>query len=515
MYYNYLARNMSNKQKLSVLILISTIIRLVVGNSIQLGNDEVYYWTYARYPDWSHFDHPPMVGFFEQLFTLNLLFESELALRLGFIISGTLSTLLMYLIGKEVKDERTGLIAAVLFNTSIYGFIISGLFIMPDGPMVLFWMTSLLFFIKYQKATERRKINLFLSLSLISVSLGVYAKYQSVYLLFGYGLFWLLYKRDQLKNPVLYVNLCFTSLIVFIIVYWNYLHSFSGMSYHSERVTLFSLDFNLDSFLREAVGQIAYNNPYNYIVILIALFAFKKKQYIDPPYFRLLLFISIPLILTTLFFSLYRDTLPHWSGVAFLSLAVLAAAHLSERHKTPVLTLTLVLIFSIVLVGIGVVNKGWGIDATGAVQEKTKLGKNDPTLDMFGWDQFKNELSALEAQRPELVQLPLISNKWYPGSHVFYYVARPMGKGLFVLGDMKDMHKYYWINQYMQPLMTGQDGIYMTYSRNFKDPAKVMNSYFSEMTLLKEFPVQRSGKTVEYGYIYLLQGYKNINLEGQ
>ena len=41
------------------------------------------------------------------------------------------------------------------------------------------------------------------------------------------------------------------------------------MSYHSERVTLFSLDFQLDSFIREVVGQIAYNNPYNYIVILI------------------------------------------------------------------------------------------------------------------------------------------------------------------------------------------------------------------------------------------------------
>ncbi len=506
---------MSNKQKLGLLILISTLLRLIVGNNIQLGNDEVYYWTYARYPDWSHFDHPPMVGFFEQIFSLNLFFESELALRLGFIISGSLSTLLMYLIGKEIKDERTGLIAAVLFNTSIYGFIISGLFIMPDGPLVLFWMTSLLFFIKYLKATEKRKINLFLSLSLISVSLGIYAKYQAVYLLFGYGLFWLFYKRDQLKNPVLYLNLCFTALIVFIIFYWNYLHSFSGISYHSERVTLFSLDFNLDSFLREALGQIAYNNPYNYIVILMALFAIKKNKYIQLPYFRLLLLISVPLIITTLFFSLYRDTLPHWSGVAFLSLAILAAAHLSERSRTPVLAATLALIFSLVLIGIGVVNKGWVIDSNKVAQEKIKLGKNDPTLDMFGWDQFKNELSFLETEQPELASLPLVSNKWYPGSHLFYYVARQMDKNFFVLGGMEDMHKYYWINQTMPPLTVGQNAIYITYSRNFKDPDKVMNSYFDQINLLKEFPVKRSGRTVEFGYIYLLQDYKNTNLEGQ
>lgn len=505
---------MSTRQQLGLLILISTLIRLIVGDSIQLGNDEVYYWTYARYPDWSHFDHPPMVGFFQQLFSLNLTFESELALRLGFIVSGTLSTLLLYLIGKEIKDEKTGLIAAVLFNTSIYGFVISGLFVMPDGPLVLFWMTSLLFFIKYQKATEKRKINLFLSLSLISLSLGIYAKYQAVYLLFGYGLYWLFIKRDQLKNPVLYLNLCFTTLIVFIIFYWNYLHSFSGMSYHSERVTLFSLDFQLDSFLREALGQIAYNNPYNYVLILIALFAFKKKRYIELSYFRLLLFISLPLIATTLFFSLYRDTLPHWSGVSFLSLAILAAAYLSERPKRPLLTGTLFLIFALIVFGMGVVNKGWGIDSNISEQEKTKLGKNDPTLDMFGWDQFENELALLEAERPELLQLPLVSNKWYPGSHLFFYVARPMGKSLFVLGDMKDMHKYYWINQSMPPLVPGQDGIYITYSRNFKDPAKTMALYFDRTKLIKEFPVKRSGRTVEYGYIYLLQGYKNTNLEG-
>ena len=108
---------MSTKQKLLLLIIISTLIRLLLGGMTGLGNDEVYYWTYAKYPDWSHFDHPPMVGFFQQIFSLNLLFQSELALRLGFVIAGSLSTLLLFLIGKEVKDERTGLIAAVLDNT--------------------------------------------------------------------------------------------------------------------------------------------------------------------------------------------------------------------------------------------------------------------------------------------------------------------------------------------------------------------------------------------------------------
>ena len=505
---------MSSRGKIILLLFISTLIRLILGNELQLGNDEVYYWTYAMFPDWSHFDHPPMVGFFQQIFSLNLLFDTEIALRLGFIVSGTLSTLLLYAIGKEIKDERTGWIAAILYNTSVYGFILSGLFIMPDGPLVVFWMASLLCFIKFTKAVERKEINLYLSLSLFSLALAIYSKYQAVYLLFGYGLYLLVYRREQLKNPVLYLNLVFSLLVVFIIFYWNYLNSFSGMSYHSDRVTLFSLDFNIDSFFTELLGQVIYNNPYNYILILISLFAFRKLRFMEKNYFYLFLFLSLPLIITTLFFSLYRDTLPHWSGVAFLSLVPVAASYLSGRSKIPALGFTLLLIFGLSLIGLGVVNKGWIIDKNAGNKENTRLGRNDPTLDMYGWDQFRLALESMEQEQPVLETLPIVANKWYPGSHLYYYVAEPMHKELYVLGDMKDMHKYYWINQTKPVLAPGQDGIYFTLSRNFKDPKKHMSSYFQDMILLKEFPVKRSGRTVEYGYIYLLKGYKMSNLEG-
>lgn len=46
------------------IIISSVLIRGFLAWYVELGNDEVYYWTYALYPDWSHFDHPPMVGFF-------------------------------------------------------------------------------------------------------------------------------------------------------------------------------------------------------------------------------------------------------------------------------------------------------------------------------------------------------------------------------------------------------------------------------------------------------------------
>jgi hypothetical protein len=227
----------------------------------------------------------------------------------------------------------------------------------------------------------------------------------------------------------------------------------------------------------------------------------------------LFLMLGLPLMLTTIFISLFRDTLPHWSGVAFLSLIPLAAAYLAQRDRTPVLRFTLILIFVLMLLGMGVVNKGWLVNRSVSSQENKKLGKNDPTLDMYGWDQVQGALEQLEADHQELGSLPIVSNKWYPGSHLYYYVAEPMGKQLYVLGDMKDMHKYYWINKAKPGLVPGQQGIYLTFSHHFKDPQKHMSAYFNEMELLREFAVQRGGETVEYGYIYLLKGYKISNLD--
>ena len=84
--------NQSYTRKIGWLILIVSIIKLVTASLIELGNDEVYYWTYAIQPDWNHFDHPPMVGWLIRITTLNLLWVNEVALRLGSILCASVST---------------------------------------------------------------------------------------------------------------------------------------------------------------------------------------------------------------------------------------------------------------------------------------------------------------------------------------------------------------------------------------------------------------------------------------
>jgi len=50
---------------------------MLVAYSLELGNDEVYYQTYAQHLQWNYFDHPPMVALLIRLSTINLFFHNE------------------------------------------------------------------------------------------------------------------------------------------------------------------------------------------------------------------------------------------------------------------------------------------------------------------------------------------------------------------------------------------------------------------------------------------------------
>ena len=90
------------------------VFRLILANSVELGNDEVYYWTYPLHMQMNYFDHPPVIAWLMRITTLNMLFQQEIFLRLGAIIGAAAGTWLSYSIGKKIKNERTGWFAALL-----------------------------------------------------------------------------------------------------------------------------------------------------------------------------------------------------------------------------------------------------------------------------------------------------------------------------------------------------------------------------------------------------------------
>src|SRR5437868_10271589 len=87
------------RKRLLYLIIIAAFIRLLVASMLELGNDEVYYYTYALHLQSNYFDHPPGVGILIKLFTLNLKLQSEVFLRLGSIVCAAIGTVISFCIG--------------------------------------------------------------------------------------------------------------------------------------------------------------------------------------------------------------------------------------------------------------------------------------------------------------------------------------------------------------------------------------------------------------------------------
>jgi len=217
---------------LIILIIFSSAIRLFLAWSLELGNDEVYYWTYALYPDLSHFDHPPMVGFVIQLFTLDLFFHSELSLRLASIVLGSINCWLVFLIGRQIKNSLTGLYAAFLYSFSIYGFIITGIFILPDTPQMFFWFLSLLFILKtFSVKTINKESRIFMILSGVFTGFALLSKYTSIFLLIGLFFYILFFDRKWLKSYELYIIILITLTLFIPVVIWNFGNNFISMTF--------------------------------------------------------------------------------------------------------------------------------------------------------------------------------------------------------------------------------------------------------------------------------------------
>ena len=498
---------------------ISALVRAVFAAVLEFGNDEVYYWTYALYPDWSHFDHPPMVGWFIQLFSCNLLFTSEFFLRLSSVVFMTLNTYLIYLIGKQVKDERTGFYAALLYTASIYAFVITGIFILPDTPLVVFIFLAVLQFIKYFQNEKNKH----LVLAGLFAGLAMLSKYSGVFIWVGVGLYVIFYSRKEFKNPFLYISALISAVCMLPVLLWNLNNEFISFTFHGDRVGFFG-DFHPEYFLVEIMGELLYNNPVNYILTIIALVAlFKGKKIISDMPKRLLLCLTLPLIFLFWFFSLTRQILPHWTAPSFVLLLVLVAAYMSDKYEVKdgrlqmpksILASLVVMLFVLIL-GVTEIKTGF-IPLNFSERSKTvqRYGEGDFTLDMYGWRKIKPEFQSVRNEMIEKGEMSeddgMVALKWFPLANFDYYVANPLGIDMYGFRDPSFIHKYAWINKERGGLELGNDYWFLTESFDYYEPNEYLKPYFKEIIPADTITIERGGKPAKYVFVYMLKDLKKM-----
>jgi len=508
------------RQYLILLIAISTLVRAFIAATIELGNDEVYYRLYALFPAWSHFDHPPMVGFTIQFFSLDLFLDSGFFIRLGSVIFGAVNTWVIYHIGRTIKNERTGFYAALLYTASIYAFIITGVFILPDTPQNFYWLLSILFMIKAVPMCPNLPMSGLRMLRMgLVIGLAILSKYTSMFLWVGALLYIVFYNRDWLKNKWLYYSIALTAIISLPILIWNLQYNFISFTYHGERVDMSGYAVNMDYFLMELLGEFLYNNPVNFILILLTLIIIStRKLKLTKAYTRNILLVTIPLIITFLAFSLFRKTLPHWSAPAYTTLLVLVAAWIDQLKREKTLRIPGIIIASLsvllIIIGLGYSQVKYGIVDFKYLHEKYGMNTDDPSLDMFGFDQVGEafEIIVKQDQVSGLMseESVLVGNFWFPLANFDYYAASPIGMKSYGIGRLDQIHKYAWINRENGGFKKGMDAYYLTTTRDYRSPYGNLDTYFEEILPADTIPVLRNGVVAKKAFLYRLKNLQQI-----
>lgn len=503
--------------RVKYLILATFIVRCILALTIDLGNDEAYYFTYALQPDWNHFDHPPLVGIFIRIFTINLHWVNAFSMRLTAIIAAAAGTWIIFQCGKLLKNERTGWIAAVLYNTSIYTSIISGVFILPDSPQTVFWLAGIFVSLKLLLKTDTgRQENRRLILLGIYIGLATMCKVHGVFLWFGIFMYMLLYDRQYFRNPFLYLSVFITLIIISPIFFWNLHYHFVTWDFHSERVEVHRFAVNLTGFVTATAGQMGYNNPVNMVIYILALAGIRKVTF-PRKSLHLLNWLIFPVIMVVTGISIFRNVLPHWSGPGFTGLMLIAGYVIDGELSAGKAKLyrrwmqaASALIILFILAGIYFINSYPG--TLGSMQP-SKLGSGDVTLDMYGWRMLNKEFNRIRSEEIDSGLMkpedPIITNKWFPGGHILFYVGYPLHIPVIGVGSLFDLHKFAWLNRMEGYVHKGESVWYITPSNYFSDPVKQYSADFQAIVLIKKLPQERSGQIARFWYIYRLEHAKH------
>ena len=286
-------------------------LRLVIAAVTPLTEDEAYYRLWSFRPDLGYYDHPPMVAWLIWA-GRQVAGDKPLGVRLGAILSTTLTTLLTFDLGRVAGlGERVAARGAIWLNATILVGV-GGLLAVPDAENGLFWTATLCCAFR----AVRRHPAWWLGAG-FAAGLACLSKYSALFL--GPGLvFWLAGARDgrrALATPWPWLAAAIAAAVFAPNVAWNAAHGWLTFNRQFGRVRV---DGWAPGYLiKLVVDQVLLLNP------LIAVFLGLSVRRLSP---APLLAICAPYVLYLAFHSLHDEVQGQWPAPLYPTLALCAAA---------------------------------------------------------------------------------------------------------------------------------------------------------------------------------------------
>lgn len=468
-----------------LLTLISAFLHLLVSGRIGLSADGAHYALYALHLDWSYFDHPPLVGWLQS--SVLLFSESDIALRIIPISLFAASGLALYYLTTLIFPDDSpwlAFFAVVVLQAGVLFHLIA-LSMLPDGPLLLLGILAMAML---WRAVVLQQHNAWLYLG-VCLGLAGLSKYTAITLVVTVALF-LLANHDwrELRRPQLWLGIVIAFVLILPILLWNANHEWISFLYQLNH------GFRNDSwqwgrFLLTQGAQFAVYSPVVYTVGLIALVS-ALLQWKNPAFKLLVLFVA-PILLLFAWGAGFRESLPHWTSLAWAGLAPLTARWLMQRWhlRTIKVVVWFGISYSVVFILLlhSLLFYPW----------ISFPEKSHPLQDLTGWpeamERANQQLKLIETKSAEKAQL-FVSN-WSVASRAAWYGRPTPVKVVDQRVDQFDL----WFSSPQQ----GDSGL-MVIPATIENPIEEGdNMGFAECTFMEELPIKYAGQVLaRYRYYH-------------
>ncbi len=309
-----------------LLLASTTLFRLLVASRTGLSDTEAYYAQWARFPDLSYYDHPPLVAW--TTWAINQLSSVPWTARVGPILYAALFSALLYRLGSRLFSPRAGLLAVVIV-TAIPGFAFVGFLLNPEALLAPLWVLFLLLLEDLRTKDEAWRplaIGAVIGVAFLAKYTAILAVPVTVLYVAGAPA-----TRRWLRRPSFYLGGVLALALTTPVLVWNYRHGWPSLQLHlAERVGRLPGETLSRALARVASGQLFIFHPL-LLPAFVALLAYAIYRSRSEERYRFLATASLP-VLAFLLFVMVRvgDSEPHWPLVGYVPLAIAGGGVLDE-----------------------------------------------------------------------------------------------------------------------------------------------------------------------------------------
>ena len=476
-------------QNIRLLLALACALHFVLGANLGLSVDEAHYALYAAHPDWSYFDHPPLVGWAQ--WPLVKLDAPEWLLRLVPELLWLGTAVLIYQLAERLATVGNGEAGfwAVLTLALAPLLHVLGIGLLPDTLLMFLTVLVIVLTLNLMDADTVQQPWPWLALGL-ALGLAGLSKYTAILAVPGVAVCLLAaYGWRVLGNRWLWAALVVALLLVVPVAYWNYANHWISFSYQAKHGA--GGGWQAVHVLRFLVVQLLVFGP-------LPLWGLTGlRQGATGGKRAMLLFFAVPFAVLAVL-SGGGTSLPHWTAPAWVALAPFAGIGLARTWSLGrrwVIALIAVAQGLLCAAALGLMITGGYPLMTNASGQGNSTAPSNPFADLHGWDVAGARARVLAAQQG----LKSVSvQNWTLASRLGWY-ARPLP--VQVLEDRFDQFDL-WAGD----LPVGGDTLLVDWSQlGYTVP--LGEHGFADCKLLDSQDVQRLGRVISSFRFYACHGW--------